>query len=193
MIIHLHGFASVGTGVKYDALVAEFGEDNVISPNLPLNPDDVEPMLDSIVRECAKREKSTPIVFVGTSLGGFWANYMSQKWDCPCVLVNPSMFPSHTMFFVSGMTMCNFATGLPFTVPIDIVPSFMKREKFLEDNTNGELINLFVARDDNILDYKVTLRQTPQTASTQIFEDGGHRFEKHWPSVLEKIKELVIK
>jgi len=191
-IILLHGFASVGTGAKYEALVKEFGRDNIFSPNLPVNPADVEALLDEEIK-CMHLDGEEPALFVGTSLGGFWANYMAQKYKKPCVIVNPSMFPSHTMFFVSGMTMCNFATGLPFTVPIDIVPSFMKREKFLEDNTNGELINLFVARDDNILDYKVTLRQTPQTASTQIFEDGGHRFEKHWPSVLEKIKELVIK
>lgn len=191
-IIHLHGFASVGTGAKYDALVKEFGRDNIVSPDLPVNPDDVEAMIDEEVK-CIKLDGGDTLVFAGTSLGGFWANYFAQKYKTHCVIVNPSMSPSQNMLFVRGMTMCNFATGMPFTIPFDIVQSFQKRENFLEDNTDGKRIHLFVARDDNILDYKVTLRQTPQTGSTNIFDDGGHRFEMHWGAVIAKLKELVTK
>jgi hypothetical protein len=34
---------------------------------------------------------------VGTSLGGFWANYFSEKYNISCVLINPSLRPMITL------------------------------------------------------------------------------------------------
>jgi predicted esterase YcpF (UPF0227 family) len=33
------------------------------------------------------------IALIGNSLGGYWANFFSQKYNLPCVLINPSLFP----------------------------------------------------------------------------------------------------
>lgn len=37
------------------------------------------------------------ILLVGNSLGGYWANYFSEKYDLPCVLINPGIFPKESL------------------------------------------------------------------------------------------------
>lgn len=33
------------------------------------------------------------VLLCGNSLGGYWANYFSEKMQIPCILINPSLFP----------------------------------------------------------------------------------------------------
>ena len=187
-IIYLHGFASVGTGPKSDALRAAFGDDAVYSPDLPLDPDAVETLIDKYVTE----NTNYPVVFVGTSLGGFWANYFAQKWDAPCVIVNPSTSPSRTMWARVGKTIHNFATGALMPILEVYATKFGKREQYLAENTNGALIHLFVAKDDDVIPYQEVLINIPYSASCIVTEDGGHRYDSHWASVVERVKQLAV-
>jgi len=185
-IIYLHGFASIGSGEKSAAMIAEFGVDNVIAPDLPFDADEVEHTLTAIIGGL----KSYPIILVGTSLGGFWANYMAQRWDIPCILINPSMSPSVSMKHRIG-TQCNYYTGDEIVVTEENVQKFIKREQYLAKNTNGALIHLFVAKDDAVLNPADMIAAVPYFASRTIKETGGHRFEGNWPEVIQKIKEIV--
>lgn len=186
-IVYLHGFGSVGSGPKYDALVAAFGADNVISPDLPNDPNDVESIIDDIVRSIG----DFPVMFVGTSLGGFWANYAAQKWDAQCILVNPSLTPSITMASRIGKPITNYQTGAVIDILPKYIDDFKLRELYISDNTNGALINLIVAADDDVIPYKDTLASMPYTASTLIAADGGHRFDSRWGDVIAKAKTLI--
>lgn len=99
-IIYLHGFASIGTSPKSDALVAAFGRDCVFSPNLPTDPEQTI----AIVSEIVARVVNFPLIFVGTSLGGFWAHYFAQRFDAACIMVNPSMNPAEKVAERVGKT-----------------------------------------------------------------------------------------
>jgi predicted esterase YcpF (UPF0227 family) len=188
-IIHLHGFASVGTGFKYDELVGTFGKDAVFSPDLPIHPDGVESLIDDIMQNNVAPNE--PVVFVGTSLGGFWANYMAHKYQQECILVNPAYLPSKILVYVRGLTMFNMVTGMPFVVPVDIVQLFEKREKSLYANLKNDNVHLFLAKDDNILDHAEILKAIPHAKSINVFDDGGHGFNSHWPKVVNAAKDVL--
>jgi 5'-nucleotidase len=42
-------------------------------------------------------EKFKHVILVGNSLGGYYANYFSEKFNLPCVLINPSLQPQLTL------------------------------------------------------------------------------------------------
>jgi predicted esterase YcpF (UPF0227 family) len=183
-IINLHGFGSAGDSPKSRALKDVFGENAVISPDLPIDPDDVIAMVGNFVHE----SKRYPIVFVGTSLGGFYANYFAQRYDAPCVLINPCTQPSKTLVARLGKNK-NYLTGQEFEITERHLTTFAAMEHAIEDK-NGALISLFLSEDDAVLDPAIALQYFPFTKTKVVTKDGGHRFEKYWDTVIDHIKTI---
>jgi predicted esterase YcpF (UPF0227 family) len=186
-IIYLHGFASVGPGAKSNALAAVYGSDYIYAPDLPVNPDNVKIIVDNIVRNVA----NFPLVFVGTSLGGFWANYFAQLYDAPCVIVNPATTPSVNMLGRVGNPVINFKTGELITVTLDDVAKYVECEAEAAEDFNGALVNLFVARDDDVIDCNITLNRMPYTKTCVVTDTGGHRYDTLWNTVVDRVRELA--
>lgn len=189
MIIYLHGFGSSGSSSKVDALREKFGAENVFAPDLPFDPIEVIALVNKLVYD--NYEKYSKIVFVGTSLGGFYANYFAMCIDAPAILVNPSCKPSESLRNKLGSNK-NYATNKEFMVELahlDVLASM--REKAAR-NHNGNLINLFVAKDDEVIPYEIPLEYFKYTAMTRIVDTGGHRFTDHWDMVMDRIGELLI-
>jgi predicted esterase YcpF (UPF0227 family) len=188
-IIYLHGFASAGASPKSDALIDAFGKECVFAPDLPIDPAKTIDVVTNIVRKAT----SYPVIFIGTSLGGFWANYFSHKFDTPCILVNPSMDPGKKMSTRVGTTFKNYKTGEDVVVNAQHVAAFDRCRSEALELRNGTLINLFLAEDDDVIDYKDTCDQIPSFKSRTITKDGGHRYAEHWDQVINKAQELANK
>lgn len=185
-IIYLHGFMSAGDTPKSQALKQAFGDANVISIDLPIHPNDVITTIDKIVRQV----KVYPIVFVGTSLGGFYANYFAQKYDCPGILVNPATVPSKTLYRAIGYNK-HYKSGKDVLWTLEDVEQLAAMEKEVSTIHSGGLVNLFVSKDDEIIDADETLRNYPYTVSTKVYDTGGHRFEDNWNDVVERVREVL--
>ena len=188
MIIYLHGFASVGNSAKSSALKAAFAGNRVIAPDLPADPRAVISLISDLVHAGPHDEK---LVFVGTSLGGFYALYCAQYFDAPCIVVNPSTRPSETIGARLG-TNRNHATGLDFEVTAGHIAAFAEMEQYIAQNSNGALINLILAHDDDVLDYRTALVNIPYRKRLLQFPDGGHRFEEHWDEVVRVTQDVFI-
>ena len=172
-IIYLHGYKSNGNSFKSKSLREQFGTDNVESPNLPLDPSGVE----STVTDILNKNNDTRFIFIGTSLGGFWANYFAQKYNMPCVLVNPAFEPSVSLS--------------KYGEPENILNGYRVREEIIDKKYNGSLVNLFVAKDDPILSYEQMINAYPNAASVTATPTGGHRFDSNWEMVLDKVSQLL--
>lgn len=189
IVLYCHGFASSGKGPKSIALIEALGEDNVAAPDLPVTPAAVEELLDGIVAGAIQKYGKN-VVLVGTSLGGFWANYMSSKWQIPCVLVNPSSRPADTISEHVGKSVRNYATGEAILVTYADIAGFAARQKMKSLSLRPALKTMFLAKDDEVLNYTVALDDI--NAGTVVIEpDGGHRFEKHWSTVISAVKDLL--
>ncbi len=187
-VIYLHGYGSTGESSKTQLLRKELGDDVVVAPTLPADPNEIERIVNNIVRT----NKSYPLVFVGTSLGGFWANYFAQKWDARCVIVNPVVLGSVVIQKYIDNPIPNYTTGEQIVLLPAYVTEYEKREKYLSENTNGSLINMFIAKDDNLVNPLAVIKHIPYVASCVIKTDGGHRFEKHWLEVVNKVKACSL-
>lgn len=191
MIVYLHGFASSGTSTKVDALRERFGKESVIAPDLPFDPVEVVYLVDKIVADFIVHRKSNEkLIFVGTSLGAFYANFFGHVYDCPIVLVNPSGNPSETLKARLG-TNVNYMTGEEFMVSIAHLDKLATMRKYVADNYSGALVSLFMARDDEVIPFESMVEHFPFTSKTVAMDDGGHRFTKHWDLVVDRVAELV--
>jgi predicted esterase YcpF (UPF0227 family) len=175
-IIYIHGYNSTGNSPKSAALKAQFGAENVVAPDFSVDPKEIEIIISNIVRG----NTNFPVIFVGTSLGGFWANYFAQQWDAPCVLVNPSTKPSINLQKYNN----------PAITP-EILKEYQVREQWLKENTNGKLIHLFVASNDDVISPKETLSNFPHTSRTVITKAGGHWYMDNWHNVVNKIGSIL--
>ncbi|MBC5782630.1 hypothetical protein H8N03_06710 [Ramlibacter sp. USB13] len=185
-IFYLHGFASAGNGPKAQALRSRFGPRSVLSPDLPIDPRAVRDEVDSLIRTA----RSSPLILVGTSLGGFYACYFSRRWSLPCVLVNPSMEPSRTVGKRIG-THRNYSTGADFEVTQEHAREWAAMEASLAEGLDARLVSLFLAQDDDVLPYTSALQRIPADAFRCVTPDGGHRYESHWGSVMDRIAAVA--
>lgn len=88
-IINLHGFLGAADNKNYKSLCEMFSKEDIISPQLPYTeetPENIIAMISELVQE-------DDVIFVGQSLGGWYADKLSRRLSCPCVLTNPCYFP----------------------------------------------------------------------------------------------------
>jgi uncharacterized protein len=186
-IIYLHGLASVGLGPKTQALAYAFGDRNVIYPDLPLSPNKTIKLVDDIVKGRDDR-----FIFVGTSMGGFWANYFAHKYACSrAVLINPLTNPVESFMDRRGTIVKNYVTAEETLFTQEIMDEFSVAENVLLSKFNPKLIDVFLAKDDDVIDYQHTLKALNGARSTTVLGTGGHRFEEPWPKVIKFIRKLV--
>lgn len=94
-VIYLHGYGSNGstdTAKGLRALLADSCE--VISPTYDWSkPHGAVAGLTDLYRAHAADQP----ILVGTSLGGFYANYLARALNAPAVIVNPALYPSTSL------------------------------------------------------------------------------------------------
>lgn len=93
--MYIHGFASTGKTSKVSQLEAILGEP-VLAPTLTHRPADDLRTLSALV------EEHNVTTVVGSSLGGFYALYLGQKFDLRLVLINPALEPYETLQAMKG-------------------------------------------------------------------------------------------
>jgi predicted esterase YcpF (UPF0227 family) len=191
-IIYLHGLGTGGPGQKATLFQHEFGERFVTAPMLPLDPNDAEHTVSEIILENYNKQ----LLFVGISLGGFWANYFAQKCHAPCLLINPMLKPSMIMHTPIAK---RFGRLMNRFIPTELVSAidgyltdFGEREKYVEQHMNGKYVHLFLSADDKIVSYKNALEYVQNPASCTIKTTGGHSFDEHFSEVLDKASEILL-
>ena len=175
-ILYLHGFASCGEGNKSSELKTFFGADNVISPDLPPSPLDAIDMIEEIL------SASGFDLLIGSSLGGFYATYLSEKHKMKAVLLNPSTQPWETLASEVGWQK-RFCDDEVF----EFKTVYLEQLKSLQITAEKGKYLLLLQSGDEVLDY--TKAQSLYNAHKIIVEYGGnHRFEniEEYLSMIEK-------
>jgi predicted esterase YcpF (UPF0227 family) len=93
LIIYAHGFNSSSSSYKarlLQRLICEQGANvDFWCPDLPHWPEEAVTVLSNKI----KIGSIDDVVLVGSSLGGFYATYLSEQLGCSSILINPAITP----------------------------------------------------------------------------------------------------
>lgn len=170
MILNIHGYNSTGENSKYHFLKSIFPDETIISPTLAFEPNETIEQLRSIILK--QKEK---IMIVGSSLGGFYAYYISARFSLTACLINPSLIP-----FINLVDQMISNSDFNNEQKISIQSLKELRDLFSLSylEAEKERVNVFVANDDDVINHEaVTKKMRPFFNSYNEYETGGHRFE----------------
>lgn len=164
-ILYLHGFSSCGEGNKSLALKTHFAKDSIVSPDLPPSPIDAIYTVEKILRS------SEFDLIIGSSLGGFYATYLAEKYRMKVVLLNPSTQPWETLAPYVGWQK-RFCDEEVF----EFKSIYLEQLKTLQSAPEKGKYLLLLQSGDEVLNY--TKAQSLYNKHRVIVEYGGnHRFE----------------
>lgn len=129
-------------------------------------------------------------VFVGTSLGGFYASKLAKHYSAPAVCINPCINPHISLRPLTNIPMTNYIDGAVKHLTSDVCNSYDSHE-ISEKSTFSVNPLLLLDRDDELLDSEFTA-ETLKSWETVIFEGGNHRFS-HMLESIPHIKNYLRK
>lgn len=191
MLLYIHGFNSSPQSHKaatYKTWLEQHHPDIIYEvPYLKPYPAESIAQLEQIVeRYLAANE---PIGLVGSSLGGYYAAWLAEKYGLPAVLVNPSVRPFELLSKYIGENK-NFHNNDSYVFEqkhVDELKAF-----YVAKHKHPENILLMVQTGDEALDYREATAKYFQ--SQNIIEYGGdHGFQDfdRWFAYILQFLKLV--
>ncbi|SFZ97301.1 Putative esterase, FIGfam005057 [hydrothermal vent metagenome] len=183
MIIYIHGFGSHGLGGKASAFRAYFEDkdEEFIAPSLSYVPELAIQTLEELIKVCNN------VKLIGSSLGGYYALYLANKYNLKACLINPSIYPYKTLSKVEGKVL-NYYDNSYFEWNISHLDMLKKYEIEVPDQSK---VLLLLQKGDEVLDYTEAVKKLPD--ATMVVEEGGdHGFvqiERHFERVERFLNE----
>ena len=183
MLIYLHGFRSSPASTKAGQLKKHVAGRGLASlydcPQLPHQPAAAVALIEKRIRA-----SHSPVTLVGSSLGGYYATWLAEKFDLKAVLINPAVAAAMSLRDYVGRVE-NLYTGeiFEFTerhigeLESIAVAAITRPERYL----------LMVETGDEVLDYREAVAK--YAGARQIVHDGGDhsftRFTDYFGTILE--------
>jgi len=167
MILYIHGFGSCGDSTKTRLLKAHFGEEDVLAPDVPVEPD----IALSFLRENVKRHDIS--LLIGSSLGGFYATALCREYGIDAVLLNPSVHPYQTLASYVGINRF-WCSAEPF----EWKSAYLQQLARIAEGLSLPAVRMLVLlqTDDEVLDFRIA-REVYRAYEVVVEEGGNHRFE----------------
>jgi uncharacterized protein len=180
-IVYLHGFNSSPGGVKSTILAAalERAPDppRLWRPQLPHRPlEAMRSVTEWIDGNVAAIDQLT---LVGSSLGGFYATWLAQRYGARAVLINPAIHPDHSLAAFAGPQF-NPHTGEHY----ELTPEHFAelRALAIPRITGPDRYLLLVRSGDELLDWREAVTYYAG-AWQHVLGGGNHGWEDFVPEV----------
>jgi predicted esterase YcpF (UPF0227 family) len=183
-LLYLHGLKSSPQSAKARQ-VGDWAKEHAPQltwwcPQLPASPREA---MDKLLRGTVDWPKDR-MGIVGSSLGAFYATVLAERFDCPAVLLNPSVDPARDLARHVGES-THWHSGEPFV----FLPSYLDE---LRDMTPQALEHLdrylaIIATGDEVLDWR-DMAARYRGAHLRIVEGSDHAlsdFDDHLPLLLD--------
>lgn len=189
LLVYLHGFRSSPRSSKAvmtgEAIKALSTVDNPIEwycPQLLASPKASMDMVTAHIDQA----KADRVVVIGSSLGGFYTNYLAEKYGCKAVALNPAVRAARELAPHVGMM-----TAYDNDEPFDFRPEYIDELKALqvEKISNSSRYFLIAAKGDELLDWREMVSFYPG-AKHLVLEGSDHGisdYTDHLPKVMEFI------
>lgn len=184
LIIYIHGFNSSPASEKAQQMIAacrQRGDFSLAVPALSHDPEQALQELENLVSEAGGNIHA----LVGSSLGGYYATWLGEKYGCRAALVNPAVSPVKNLDDSFLGMQKNLYTGEEYEFTRDHAQFLDTLD--LHPLAHPENYLLLVQTGDEVLDYRHAVER--YAGSVQVAQEGGsHRFEEFArviPAILE--------
>lgn len=188
MIIYLHGFASSSYSSKAQKFKEYFSKlDRFVSPNLTHIPKLAVYNAEELIKIFLAENKEE-VILMGSSLGGYYASYLANKYNLKAVLINPSVYPFETLKKFSQSDCRSYFDNSAFEFTQEHAESLYDYQVQTYRDIKKFLVCLQTG--DEVLDYREA-EQKLSGAEFIIDKGGDHSFldiEKHF----EKIEKFLF-
>jgi predicted esterase YcpF (UPF0227 family) len=182
MILYLHGFNSSPYSTKAQYLRRHLEErgrgEEFVCPALPHQPNLAVAKAEAEIARAAESN----VTLVGSSLGGFYATWLAEKYGMRAVLINPAIDPH-----------LGLRAYLGHQQPYHGGEAYELAEEHLREweglritDVHPERYLLLVETGDEILDYRIAVRK--YVGAKQVVVQGGDHslasFPEHIPLIL---------
>lgn len=176
MIVYVHGFNSSALSFKARLVGKRMGElgrgDEFVCPELPHRPREAMAVLESLVRN----HRGDEVALIGSSLGGYYATWLSERYGNRAVLVNPAVRPYVLLQQALG-AQNNLYTGACY----ELTPLHLAELRELEVPSITPSRYLLITRTgDEVLDYREAVERY-RGCEQVVIEGGDHGFADFEP------------
>ena len=190
MLLYIHGFNSSPASFKASLLrqyvASQNKSDCLFIPCLSGVPEQamaqLTALIESVIAQTTKKIRR-PIGLIGSSLGGYYATWLAEQYDCRAVLVNPAVRPYDLLENYLGENV-NYYTGERYPLTVEHIEQLRRMD--VTKITKPDRYLLMLQTGDDILDYKLAMEKYPGVPSI-VEEGGGHEFmgfDRHLETVL---------
>lgn len=172
-LLYLHGFNSSPQSLKAQLISQYMSDkhclDQLICPQIPSVPEEARLFLEQLVEETLENDQ---LSFAGSSLGGYYATYLAEKYSGSAVLINPSVKPYETLRAYLGENKFYFDEGC-----WEFDESHIQQLEVMkvEEITEAQRYLVLLQTGDETLDYHEA--ELKYKNSQCIIEQGGdHSF-----------------
>jgi len=153
-LVYLHGFRSSPASIKatrLSAYVAMLPDATRPALHVPVLTDRPSAAIAAVARWVELNAEPTALTFIGSSLGGYYATHLAERFDARAVMINPAVRPYDDLQSWRGVQ-TNLYTGAEFEVTDAHFDEL--RALRVARITRPERYFLLVETGDEVLDYR---------------------------------------
>ncbi|MGD9659649.1 MAG: YqiA/YcfP family alpha/beta fold hydrolase [Porticoccaceae bacterium] len=172
-LLYLHGYNSSPDSTKARQLQAWLAREH---PNIEYVCPFQSPFADKIGEQLLDVSKDfdwSNTLVIGSSMGGFFATWLAEKFACKAVLINPAVRPWEAVEDLAG-TQTNYHTGETFILTEQDVNDF--RHYGVDTISHPENLWVLLQTADEVLDYRKA-ESFYKGCRLTIEEGGDHSFQ----------------
>ena len=176
MFVYLHGFNSTGQSAKGQFLKQHLAPDKVLTPTYQPDPHTAITCLSKLVSDLAEMNSDNkPLIIIGSSLGGYYAQYLAHRFRLATILINPALEPMKTLKPYLGWQ-TNYYTGEKYYFGNDALQQLDSYNIRFPCKQPVPTLVLLDEKDE-VIDSNTAREIYADCADVVTFAGGNHRFE----------------
>ena len=172
-LVYVHGFLSSPLSFKAQQtakwLQVHYPDVNYLCPQLTPYPAHAQECLESLIEQILPE----PVYLMGSSLGGFWATWLAEKYNLPAVLINPAVRPQDFMPAYLEVDLKSYHTDDSYRLSARHIDEIIAVNVPVARPENYWLL---VQTGDETLDYRQAVKKYRGCKQT-VEEGGDHAFQ----------------